>query len=309
MTNTLPALVSQPDLAALTAIVRKEHEAAVLGMSCALEHAIAAGEALLKAKAVLKQQGQPWLPWLERQCSGDFSVRMAQNYMTIAAGRATLAANTKRVSYLSIRGALKLLRQESNPSVAKAPQGKPKPKKAATSFDALGWWTNASLEERRYFIDGVGRRGLLEAAPASWRLQRTPEIEHIIEDASTNPVTATDNTADDGDGLDVSEFLMEAARRRWPERAAEPDKGAPTENLKPAPVPSPPPPVPPPLPVFDAERLAKLEAEIGELQRTAVQRHLAPRELRRLDRLRKERDALGKPESLAHYLDRQAAAP
>jgi hypothetical protein len=301
MTNTLPALVSQPDLAALTAIVRKEHEAAVLGMSYALEHAIAAGEALLKAKAVLKQQGQPWLPWLERQCSGDFSVRMAQNYMTIAAGRATLAANTKRVSYLSTRGALKLLRQESKPSVAKAPQGKPKPKKAATSFNALGWWTNASLEERRYFIDGVGRRGLLEAAPASWRLQRTPEIEHIIEDASTNPVTATDNTADDGDGLDVPEFLVDAARQRWPERAAELTEGAPAENLKSAPV-------PPPPPVFDAERLAELEAEIGDLQRTAVQRHLAPHEQQRLDWLHKKCGQLRPRESLAHYLDRQAAA-
>ena len=58
---------------------------------------------------------------------------------------------------------------------------------------------------------------------------------------------------------------------------------------------------------FDSEQLGKLNDEIHELQCAATQRHLEPRELRRLEHLHKKCKALRRPESLAHYLDRQAS--
>lgn len=57
-----------------------EHAAFETTQSAAVAHAIAAGEALIAAKAEL-ERGQ-WLPWVRANL--DFSERMARNYMRIA---------------------------------------------------------------------------------------------------------------------------------------------------------------------------------------------------------------------------------
>jgi hypothetical protein len=41
------------------------------------------------------------------------------------------------------------------------------------SFDALGWWGSASIEERRHFIDSVGSRAVAESIPRSWEMALT----------------------------------------------------------------------------------------------------------------------------------------
>jgi hypothetical protein len=72
---------------------------------------------------------------------------------------------------LSLRGALKLI-QKRAPSSDGALPVRPKPipkKKAASSFDALRWCSSSTPEERRHFLDGVGRRAVEAATPPAWR--------------------------------------------------------------------------------------------------------------------------------------------
>jgi Protein of unknown function (DUF3102) len=70
----------------LAARIRAEHEAAGGALKRSLQHAIAAGELLLEAKAQLKH-GQ-WLPWLSEHC--ELSERSAQLYIRIAKNRTTI---------------------------------------------------------------------------------------------------------------------------------------------------------------------------------------------------------------------------
>jgi hypothetical protein len=128
----------------------------------------------------------------------------------------------------------------------------------------------------------------VEDAPVGELNPKVEDEPAKTEDEPTDSITTVDTAADD-DGLDVPQFLVDAARRRWPK---------PSEKLT-APSPHQPP--------FNSERLAEIDAEIRELQCVATQRHLEPRELRRLEHLHEKHNLLQKPESLAAYLDRQAA--
>jgi hypothetical protein len=51
------------------------------------------------------------------------------------------------------------------PKSARSPASKPK---KVTSFDALAWWFDASPEQRRHFLNGVGARTLGKALPSAW---------------------------------------------------------------------------------------------------------------------------------------------
>jgi hypothetical protein len=110
-------------LDALAATIADEHQAAQdedrraqEHGRASLEHARRAGEALTSAKAQLAH-GE-WLPWL-RERVPDLSTRMATNYMVIARNWAAIEAeNRKRVSDLSLRGALALL---ASPAKVTAP--------------------------------------------------------------------------------------------------------------------------------------------------------------------------------------------
>ena len=68
---------SLPDLAAR---IRAEHEAVSAHFANALEHAVAAGDLLIEAKARLGH-GE-WLPWLEANCR--VPERTCQHYMRLA---------------------------------------------------------------------------------------------------------------------------------------------------------------------------------------------------------------------------------
>ena len=87
------------------AIANREHALARQSGESMIEHAILAGEALLKAKA--KEKHGDWLPWLEANFDG--SERIAQMYMSVA-------ANPKRVADLedpSLRKALAAINGET----------------------------------------------------------------------------------------------------------------------------------------------------------------------------------------------------
>jgi Protein of unknown function (DUF3102) len=74
-------------LASLADAANIEHRAFEATASAAVAHAVAAGEALAKAKAQLPHGD--WLPWL--RANVDFSERTARRYMTIAANRTRVA--------------------------------------------------------------------------------------------------------------------------------------------------------------------------------------------------------------------------
>lgn len=95
-----------PALATLAAQINAEHDAAENHARKAIEHARAAGEKLLLAKAGVAH-GQ-WLPWLAANCPR-LAERTAQAYMKLAKGWPLLERKSATVADLTINDALKLL--------------------------------------------------------------------------------------------------------------------------------------------------------------------------------------------------------
>ena len=93
-------------LGELANAINAEHQAAERTARTALDHARAAGDKLLQAKAQV-DHGQ-WLPWLSANCP-DVAVRTAQAYMQLSRNWGTLQAKYATVAYLPINDALKLL--------------------------------------------------------------------------------------------------------------------------------------------------------------------------------------------------------
>ena len=102
---TITPLAASNSLADLAGRIKIEHQAVAIALKGSIEHAIAAGELLIEAKAQIQHGG--WLPWLRDHCN--ISERMAQRYLRLARNRAALEAKSDIVSDLSIGGALALL--------------------------------------------------------------------------------------------------------------------------------------------------------------------------------------------------------
>jgi hypothetical protein len=104
---TTTTLTKTDDLKTLAESVNQHHRECEQAARSAIEHAKAAGELLIEAKAQIPHGG--WLPWLRE--NAECSVRMAQNYMTIASSWALIESetNTQRVSYLTISQSLRVL--------------------------------------------------------------------------------------------------------------------------------------------------------------------------------------------------------
>jgi hypothetical protein len=95
--NRLPELAGR---------IKVEHEATATALKSGVEHAMAAGDLLLEAKALVKH-GQ-WLPWLADHCA--ISERTAQLYMRTAKHRATIEAKIRNgVADLTVNQAAALL--------------------------------------------------------------------------------------------------------------------------------------------------------------------------------------------------------
>jgi hypothetical protein len=138
-----------------------------------LEHALAAGDALILARAQVRHGD--WLKWLK---SCDLSADTAERFMKLARHRAEL--NSARVRNLSLSAALKLVARKKPVDGPKAKKSRP-----ATHFDALAWWSSASPEARSRFIDGVGLKPLLAAIPSSWRREAEQAIGPVSSRATT----------------------------------------------------------------------------------------------------------------------------
>jgi hypothetical protein len=87
-------LAQSNSLVDLAARIRAFHEATAEGLRRSVEHAMAAGDLLIEAKAQLKH-GQ-WLPWLRDHCA--ISERTAQLYMRCAKNRAAIEDQAKSAS-------------------------------------------------------------------------------------------------------------------------------------------------------------------------------------------------------------------
>jgi len=178
------AVDERADLAALSTTICKEHEAAAFSLSDALEHAMACGDALLKAKSAAGPHGT-WLAWLERlEPQGGPSARMAQNYMRLAENRATLeaAANTKqRFAFGTVRGALALIRQPRPSHAAPRPKSPPSAGKALklTRHDVFAWFGAAPVVEQQRLFDGLGSRVVAAAIPPNWNMRLLPAEESV----------------------------------------------------------------------------------------------------------------------------------
>jgi hypothetical protein len=104
-------MVSTRDaLANLAHRIRQEHEASVSGLKHGLQHAIAAGRLLIKAKEECRQKFRhgKWLAWVREQCQ--MPERSAQAYMRVARTFGAFdSANAQRVADLSFRDSLRFL--------------------------------------------------------------------------------------------------------------------------------------------------------------------------------------------------------
>jgi hypothetical protein len=89
----------------LAARIRVEHDGARAAAKRGVEHAIAAGQLLIEAKAKL-QHGQ-WTNWLQEHCG--LPDRTARAYMRVAKHQKRLAAENGSVADLSLRAALEAL--------------------------------------------------------------------------------------------------------------------------------------------------------------------------------------------------------
>jgi hypothetical protein len=152
--NTPSSRQQDNDLADLAEKIRTSIQAGALAAANFLEHAMAAGDALIAAKAMIGHGG--WLKFL-RDC--DLSDDRAEKYMCVGRGRAEL--NSARARNLSLAAALRFLKPKSSPSGKKA-------KKAAPSVLRPLAWSEAAPEERRRFLDAVGLLPLLQALPPAW---------------------------------------------------------------------------------------------------------------------------------------------
>ena len=99
-------------LADLAAQIRSEHNAARLSARKTIDHALKAGDLLLKAKALAGQHGY-WGDWLHAHC--DISERTAQAYMRLARNRPAIEANPQATADLTIEDALQGLARPKPP--------------------------------------------------------------------------------------------------------------------------------------------------------------------------------------------------
>jgi hypothetical protein len=98
-------------LSELAAQFRAEHAQAVFAFRSGVEHAKRGGELLIRAKDLLPHGA--FIPWLQKNCG--VSRRTAANYMKVARGWTTVAANGKPDAHLNLRDALKLLTKPRDP--------------------------------------------------------------------------------------------------------------------------------------------------------------------------------------------------
>jgi len=179
--------------------VLKAAEAAAAAAEGVVTHVLAAGRALIKAKAAVNH-GE-WTIWLKRHCQ--VGERQAQRYMKLTENFDQNRHSVSDLAGQSLRGLMRLLAPPENPPRAAgsspsfpktqitSPAAKVeelKPEKRTTCDDIWEAWENATPEERGLFVRCVGPE-ILECIPAEW-LEVVPREQPVIEDRQEQPVAA-----------------------------------------------------------------------------------------------------------------------
>jgi hypothetical protein len=156
-----PAVQEPGSLTKLTTIAQTEHLAVGAALGNALQHAMAAGDALLAARDLVP--AGRWQAHLRDKT--DINERSARVYIQVAKSRALLERQSS-AGPLSIAAALQYLRDpkktNKQSSATKSKNG---------SFEALAWWSGASIAARTQFLDGMGLLSLLAALSPDLRAQ------------------------------------------------------------------------------------------------------------------------------------------
>ena len=144
------------ELSVLATQIRTAHQAVGLATQSMLAHALAAGDALIAAKPLVRH-GE-WEHWLKRNC--DLSLRTAYVYAQLARHRPELEAKLQHAAVFSLRGALKLIGQ-STATDGSSSKGQ---SKSATTLSTLAWSEATPL-------DGIGLASFLAAIPPTWQAE------------------------------------------------------------------------------------------------------------------------------------------
>jgi hypothetical protein len=186
----------QPSLSDLAAKVRTARDLAFKAASNVLERSIECGEALILAKAEVRP-GE-WTRFLKK-C--DIGERQAQRYMQLAGLAKSNPSSGTVLGGSSIQAAIQLLSPPKK-KTATAPEStrvsqtsNPPSQDAGGKLNTLAW-SNASLAERRHFLEGINLRQLFEAlADHSREFLRellTEPKRSIHEHASVSPSIPAD---------------------------------------------------------------------------------------------------------------------
>lgn len=104
------AVVETRSLERFAQIANAEHEQTAKAAFSAIDHAIAAGEALLEAQAMVREQGGDWRAWVAS--SLDFGTEQAGRYCRVAFFQEEVRAS----GVIGVKGAIRALRQLEMPN-------------------------------------------------------------------------------------------------------------------------------------------------------------------------------------------------
>ena len=330
-------------LAELAQMIRESMDHARTAWSNALGHVLDVGDALNAAQEqVANKQVTNWKKWLRDNCF--LSVSTAQLYQQLARHRDEIEAEVERTGVeLGVRAARRLISKSKprNPKKTKTSGSLTAPDKetdaestAALVQEPVIKRTNA---EWTADLKRLGFERFLLVIPPEFIPRLQDRLINLLHNRDAADAALAEAAADKTnsamqpsrkpevpgarDQISLSDAVAAALPEDKP-RAKTEDAPAdaplagndcgpmPACLVRRAPAVTPSPAPASPLAAelsFDSEQLGKLNDEIHELQCAATQRHLEPRELRRLEHLHKKCNALRRPESLAHYLDRQAS--
>ena len=199
------------------------HHAASAALGQAAEHAMAAGDLLIKVRLELGHG--PFGEWVEANCK--MSYRTARVYMQLAQNRDAIEAGMKCHSDMSIRGCLRLIGQSGGSSCQDGSdlcQNDPEPSlrqwrpKQTTRHDIMEAWMHASAEERERFVHSVGRDlehwqpdNVPAAAPKSPPTNGAPPADVSIPDDLSIPTFLRRQVA----GPTLSDTALHCATLGW----------------------------------------------------------------------------------------------
>lgn len=143
MNDLIPA--GLPDLARR---INEEHRAVGAALRAGLEHARAAGELLIEAKAKVPYGG--WLPWLKANC--EVSERTAQAYMRVSRQWEEIEAKAQHVADLTFRDGLELIAEPRGRDGVSSSRDK-----IAEVAEALGFSSKLEYEQAKAVVEAAGQ--------------------------------------------------------------------------------------------------------------------------------------------------------